>query len=324
MTRPSISVALCTYNGAAFLDAQLRSIRGQTLPPSEIVVSDDGSADTTVTVAETALAGFPEARVLRNEHPLGVVRNFQQAVTATHGDLIALSDQDDLWLPAKLERMAARFADDPGLLFLHTDARLIDGVGAPAGTTLFASLEVSRGDRDAVHAGGAFPVYLRRNLATGATVVFRRSLLEAALPFPEAWVHDEWLAIIAAALSGADLLEEPLTEYRRHGSNQIGVADPTLRGKVARVLQARGDRNRGLARRADVLVDRLQSLGERIPPATLELARRKRDFETARAAMPAARVRRAPVVLRLVVRSDYRRFASRGSADIIRDLLQPA
>lgn len=324
MTRPSVSVALCTYNGAAFLDAQLRSIRGQTLPPSEIVVSDDGSADTTVTVAETALAGFPEARVLRNEHPLGVVRNFQQAVTATHGDLIALSDQDDLWLPAKLERMIARFADDPGLLFLHTDARLIDGVGRPAGTTLFASLEVSRADRDAVHAGGAFPVYLRRNLATGATVVFRRSLLEAALPFPEEWVHDEWLAIIAAALSGADLLEEPLTEYRRHGSNQIGVADPTLRGKVARVLQARGDRNQGLARRADVLVERLQSLGERIPPATLALARRKRDFEAARAAMPAARVRRAPSVLGLVVRGDYPRFASRGSADIIRDLLQPA
>ena len=324
MTGPTVSVALCTYNGAPFVDAQLRSIRSQTRPPAEIVVSDDGSADTTVAVAETVLAGFPEARVIRNERPLGVVRNFQQAVTATHGDLIALSDQDDLWLPEKLERMSARFADDPGLLFLHTDARLIDGVGRPAGGTLFASLEVTQADRDAVHAGDAFRVYLRRNLATGATVVFRRSLLEATLPFPDEWVHDEWLAIIAAALSGADLLDEPLTEYRRHGSNQIGVADPTLRGKVARVLQARGDRNRGLARRAAVLVERLEALGDRIPAATLESARRKQAFEAERAAMPATRALRLPAIVRLAVRRDYERFASRGRADILRDLLQPA
>lgn len=324
MSGPSVSVALCTYNGAAFLDTQLRSIRAQTRPPAEIVVSDDGSADTTVAVAETALAGFPDARILRNEVALGVVRNFEQAVTATHGDLIALSDQDDVWMPDKLERMAARFADDPSLLFLHTDARLIDGVGRPAGTTLFESLEVSRADRDGIHAGDAFRIYLRRNLATGATVVFRRELLDMALPFPEEWVHDEWLAIIAAALSGVDLLEDPLTDYRRHGSNQIGVADPTLRGKAARVLQARGDRNRGLARRAQVLVTRLEALGERIPQDALELARRKREFETARAAMPAARVLRVPAVLRLAARGDYARFASRGTADIIRDLLQPA
>jgi len=324
VTGPSVSVALCTYNGAAFLDAQLRSIRAQTLTPTEIVLSDDGSDDTTVAVAGRALAGFPEARLLRNPHPLGVVRNFEQAVTATHGELIALSDQDDLWALEKLQRMAARFADDPRLLLLHTDARLIDGVGAPSGATLFGSLEVTRTDLDAVHAGDAFRVYLRRNLATGATVVFRRSLLEAALPFPEEWVHDEWLAIIAAALSGADVLEEQLTDYRRHGSNQIGVADPTLRGKVARVLQTRGDRNRGLARRAALLVERLEALGDRIPPATLDLARDKHAFEATRAAMPAMRLARLPAVARLALLRDYRRFASRGNADIARDLLQPA
>lgn len=324
MTLPSVSVALCTYNGAAFVDAQLRSIRAQTLPPAEIVVSDDGSTDTTVAVVESALAGGPEARVLRNESPLGVVANFQQAVSATHGELIALSDQDDLWLPQKLERMATRFADDPALLFLFTDARLIDGVGRPAGASLFESLEVARGDRDAIHAGEAFRVLLRRNLATGATVVFRRSLLEAALPFPAEWVHDEWLAILAAALNGVDLLDEPLTEYRRHGSNQIGVVDPTLQGKVARVLQPRGDRNRGLARRADVLVGRLEQLGDRVPAAVVEQAGRKLAFETARAGMPRARILRIPTIIRLALRGEYGRFASRGRADILRDLLQPA
>lgn len=320
----SVSVALCTHNGAAFLDAQLRSILTQTRPPSEIVVSDDASSDTTVGVARAALAGFPRVRLIENASPLGVVRNFQQAVTAAEGDLIALSDQDDLWLPGKLERMAALFAEEPGLLFLHTDARLIDDRGEPTGGTLFASLEVSRADLEALHDGDAFPVFLRRNLATGATVVFRRDLLEAALPFPEEWVHDEWLAIVAAALGGADALEEPLTDYRRHDSNQIGVADPTLRGKIARVLQVRGDRNRSLARRAAVLVERLEALGDRVPSATLELARRKQAFEAARASMPSLRVARVPAVIRLAVRRDYERFASRGRADILRDLLQPA
>ncbi|WP_374007743.1 glycosyltransferase family 2 protein [Leifsonia sp. LS-T14] len=319
-----VSVALCTYNGAAFVGEQLDSILAQTRRPAEIVVSDDASGDTTVAVVRAALAGFSEASVLENAHPLGVVGNFQQAVTAAHGELIALSDQDDRWLPEKLERMSARFAADPSLLFLHTDARLIDDRGAPTGTTLFQSLEVSAADRDAVHAGEAFAVYLRRNLATGATVVFRRSLLEAALPFPAEWVHDEWLAIIAAALSGADLMEECLTDYRRHDANQIGVADPTLRGKVGRVLQPRGDRNRGLARRAEVLVQRLETLGDRIPAGTLELARRKLTFEATRAAMPALRVGRLAAVARLATRGDYERFASRGRADIVRDVLQPA
>jgi len=137
-------------------------------------------------------------------------------------------------------------------------------------------------------------------------------------------VHDEWLAIIAGALSGADLLKEPLTDYRRHGSNQIGVSDPTVRGKVARVLQSRGERNRGLARRAQVLVTRLEALGERVPAETLELSRRKQTFESTRAAMPTARLLRAPAVARLAARGDYARFASRGNADVIRDLLQPA
>ena len=272
-----------------------------------------------------ALAGFPEARVLENAHPLGVVGNFQQAVTATRGDLIALSDQDDRWLPGRLERMAARFDADPSLLFLHTDARLIDDVGAATGTH---ALRVAGGRRaptaKPVHAGEAFRVYLRRNLATGATVVFRRSLLEAALPFPEEWVHDEWLAIIAAAVGHVQVMREATIDYRQHGANEIGVAEPTLRHKLRRILEPRAGRYQVLADRFAVLASRLETLGDAVPDRYVTAARAKARFESRRAAMPANRLRRAAAVLRLARTGDYARYASRGRADILRDLVQPA
>ncbi|SFO04845.1 glycosyltransferase family 2 protein [Mycetocola miduiensis] len=319
-----LSVAICTYNGAAYVEEQLRTILSQSRQPTEIVVSDDGSTDNTVALVTGLLENSGvRHRILENATALGVSKNFEHAVLATTGDIVVLSDQDDIWHPQRLERACAEFDARPDLTVLFSDARMVDATGASLGYVLFDALEISAADRKAIHAGSGFPTLLRRNVATGATMAFRRSLLEVAAPFPVEWVHDEWLAILAAAVGQIDLLEEPLIDYRQHGANQIGAREPSLGHKIRRVLEPRGNRNRDLAVRTGILVEKLASLGGAVKPADLTAARGKLRIERMRADLPANRMARILPVLSEARSGDYARFTSQGSTEILRDLFQP-
>lgn len=319
-----ISVALCTHNGARYLPAQLESILGQTVPPDEIVLSDDASTDDTVAIAEAIVAQHPgvRLRVLRNLTPLGVTKNFEQAVLATEGDLIVLSDQDDIWYPNRIERAAAEFVHRPELLLLHGDARLVDADGEPLGSDLFEALEATSWELDSIAQGRAIDVFLRRNLALGAATMFRRSLLETAVPFDAGWVHDEWLAVIAAATGSGTVgfIPEPIIDYRQHGANQIGVRKLSLRGKIRRLMQPRRERNRRLLAAFEHLTARLEQLG--VSPEVLAAAVQKVEHERVRNGLPRARVLRIVPVLREVRTGRYR-TKGRGAPDVLRDLVQP-
>ena len=326
MTPIAVSVALCTRNGARFLPQQVRSICTQLWLPRQIVLSDDGSTDSSVasvreTIAQCGVAKAVELTVFENTTPLGVTRNFEQAVRACRHELIALSDHDDVWHPGRLARMAAHFLSRPDLLLLHTDAQLVDAQGAPLGMTLFDALEVRPAELAAIAEGRAFDVLLRRNLVTGATAVFRRSLLEAALPFPKEWVHDEWLAAIAAATGRMDVLPEPLIDYRQHASNQIGARRPTFAEKIAKACAPRGSKHIERLHRAQALLDRLQSMPDRIPDAYLQAQRGKVAHQRFRAGLPAWRPARALPVLLEALRGRYDRFG-RGWHAIAQDLLE--
>lgn len=322
---PSVSVALCTYNGAEFIEQQLLSILRQSMLPDEIVISDDGSTDETLRIVESVWSAHRKPNVtltlLANDRALGVSRNFEQAVSACTGELIALSDQDDVWREDRLVVMTDQFVKNPHLRLLFTDAQLVDADLHPLQHSLFEALEISQHELSSIREGGAFATLLRRNLVTGATVVFRQDLLAQARPFAEGWVHDEWLAAIAAATGEIDWLPQQLVDYRQHGTNQIGVTAPTLRYKVKRVLEPRGDRNQRLAERSVELVRRLVALG--VPDSAVTLAEHKSEFEAARAALPAARLARVARIVRLARAGEYAQFASKGNADILRDLLQP-
>jgi glycosyltransferase involved in cell wall biosynthesis len=321
VTDSRLSVALCTHNGERFIAAQLRSVLRQSVFPEQIVVSDDDSTDRTLEHVRLVLTGAAlEAVWIENRPPLGVTKNFEGAIAAATGDLIALSDQDDVWHQDKLARAMRVFDADPDALYLFTDARLIDADGAPLGLSLFESLGVSEAELGSIEAGEALPVLLRRNLATGATVVFRRELLDLALPFPDSWVHDEWLATVAALHGGLRVLREQTIDYRQHGANEIGVNEPTLAYKVSRMLRPRGDRNRELARKFGDLASWAAGRGysEEICARLSE----KAAFERARAEAPGIRIARLPRVLALAARGLYPRYASQGWLDVVRDLLQ--
>lgn len=317
----TISVALCTHNGARHLERQLRSILDGSRVPDEIVLSDDASSDATLDIARGVLAGSGVAhRILENARALGVTANFEQAVRATSGDVIVLADQDDVWHPDRLARLEAALTAGNALL-RHSDARLVDDAGGDLGTTLFVRLRVRADELAAVDGGRAFETYLRRNLATGATTGFRRELLDDALPFPAEWVHDEWLAILAAARESIVIEHTPEIDYRLHGGNQIGVAEPTLRYRIARVLGDSGDRAALLARRSEVLAERLAARGL---AAAAVRASEKARFERRRSRLPALRVARLPGIIGGLLGGGYRRYASQRSLDALRDLFRPA
>lgn len=330
MCQLTVSVALCTHNGASYLDRQLLSILGQSRPPDEIVLSDDASNDDSVGIAERTVASWrrdhPEStvrfKVRRNPVALGVVANFEQALLLCSGDLLALSDQDDLWVPCRLETMAAEFARRPDLDLLHSDARLVDASGADLGTTLLGTLGVADAEKEVVHTGRALELLLRRNIVTGATTVLTRRLLERALPFPAAWVHDEWLAVVAAATGGVDLLEETLVDYRQHASNQIGVTTLDVAGRLGRLRAPRTQRNRRLLARAEALAARAPGFEPAPSPVVLSAVAAKLVHERMRSTLPAGYALRVLPVLREWSTGRYSRFG-RGLQDVLRDLVQP-
>ncbi len=324
MTSPGqVSVALASFNGERYIAEQLRSILDQTRLPDEIVVSDGGSRDDTVRVAREVLgaaAHGTRVEIIADGARLGVTENFDRAIAATRGAFIALSDQDDRWHRDRLARGLVQL-ERPDVLLAGGNAVLVAADGTALPLDLFTALGIGPSEVDILGGPDAFALLLKRNLVTGATVMFRRELLDVARPLPAEWVHDEWLTILAAALGSVGMDADPLIDYRQHGANEIGVQAPTLRYRIRRMLEPRGDRYRTLARRSQLLAERVSNLP--VPTRYRELAARKAAFESVRAGYGVSRLSRIRPVLAGLRAGSYRELSSQGSLDVARDLLQP-
>src|SRR5207244_12381537 len=152
----TISVAMCTFNGSRFVAEQLTSIAAQTRPPDELIICDDCSSDETPKLVEAFIrtATFP-VQLQVNEQNLGLTRNFERAIGLCKGDFIALSDQDDVWLPEKLARMESVFTSSPDLGLVFSDAELVDENRSLLGKRLWDSLGLSREERKRLREGKA-------------------------------------------------------------------------------------------------------------------------------------------------------------------------
>lgn len=216
-----ISVALCTFNGARYLEQQLESICAQSLYPCELVACDDGSSDRTADIlADFALhAPFP-VHVCINDERLGVVGNFHKAIRLCCGDLFAFADQDDVWLPHKLESAQRKIREsvDPAKTLYCTRLRYVNSALEDIAPS---SVPLKVGFHNAI----------AENIATGCSVVFgseiRRRFLCAA---PEIMVmHDWWAYLIASAYGEVIFDSEPGVLYRQHGQNVTGWESKPLK-----------------------------------------------------------------------------------------------
>jgi glycosyltransferase involved in cell wall biosynthesis len=261
-------------------------------------------------------------RLMRNRHNLGYVANFENALADASGDVLLLCDQDDVWHADKLAVLVTAFERRPGLLLLCSDARRVDEAGADLRRSLFEVLAVDSSERQRIHAGRGFEVLLRRSLATGATMALRRPLLADALPFPEGWVHDEWLAIIAAARGGFDCVERPLVDYRQHADNQIGMPERGWMAKWRDLRRPRAAMIEGLIGRDELLCQRLRALADAVPEAYLRQAADKLDHLRVRTVMHGgAPWSRAGRVVHETFTGRYKRYGT-GWRSALRDLLR--
>lgn len=225
-----ISIAMATYNGARYIADQIESIAKQTRPPDELIVSDDCSSDETIeTLKSIARQCFFPVRISVNEKRLGYALNFASAISLCSGDLIMLSDQDDYWLPQKIERVISFFEENPCTMVLVNDAELADESLHPVGATKIDRLRAAGLNLD--------------DFSTGCCTSFRSEILPLILPIPaEYTAHDTWIHSIGRWLGRRSVLCEVLQYLRRHGSNASDSMTSSLDGNSFSMIHVRRKR----------------------------------------------------------------------------------
>ncbi len=202
-----ISIAMATYNGAKYLQKQLDSFLCQTRQPDELVVCDDGSTDATLAILEVFRQQAPFAvRIYRNETNLGYIKNFEKVLSLCVGDLIFLSDQDDVWFANKLEMVSGILAISPSVHILINDQEITDGNLVSSGRTIFVNSKALGYGADWI--------------TSGCCTAITRQFRDLVIPFPANLIpHDNWLHRVGVTLGVRKVLPEVLQYYRRHDEN---------------------------------------------------------------------------------------------------------
>lgn len=231
-----VSIALASYDGAAFVEEFLESLARQTRRPDELVVCDDCSQDDTPARVERFAERAPfHVTLERNPRNLGSTPNFEKALGLCSGDVILFADQDDVWHDNKIETLVDVFETNPRVGLAFSNGRVVDARLEPLGHDLWSALGFGPGERARVRAGEATAVFARHVVAAGTTAAFRASYRDLYLPFPDlSDCHDSWVAFLIAAVAEVRALEEPLIDYRLHGGNQIGIHRLSLREQIER------------------------------------------------------------------------------------------
>lgn len=207
-TKPQVSVVLCTYNGANFLAVQLDAVLQQSWPIHELVVVDDASTDATFTILETFAQQHACIRLFRNPEQLGYNKNFERALTLATGDVLAITDQDDVWHPQKIERMLAAWTDGSPLIYCDSIRFWGEIPEKPKPGRLMNRVWGTDPRKLALY-----------NTVCGHALLLRRSLLPLALPFDKDIYYDWWLALVATCNGGVAYLPEILVYQRQHQHN---------------------------------------------------------------------------------------------------------
>ncbi len=206
--KPYVSIAMATFNGASYVQQQLESFSKQTVLPDEVIVSDDGSTDSTVPLIRQFAINAPfSIRVLENSSTVGYAQNFSRVLTECRGDIVFLSDQDDYWLPAKIERILRQFGENKNVQLVFHDLEYCRDDLSTIGQTKLARMR------------GVFD--LEKEYVVGMATALRGEFLRLCLPVPCApnIAHDNWLHDCARLTGGKLILDEVLALYRRHTAN---------------------------------------------------------------------------------------------------------
>lgn len=219
-----VDILLATYNGSKYVSDQIESILAQTYQDWVLLIHDDGSKDDTVALLESYENKYPDKIELIRDGVCtgGAKQNFSHLLGFSKSDYIMFCDQDDIWLPQKIERtlsaMRSAETENPGVpILVHSDLTVVD-----------VNLNVLT---ESMFKGQRLSARLQRldqllmcNSITGCTVMFNRELLKRSPAIPdEAIMHDWWLGCVTLNSSGIVVfVDEPLIMYRQHQENTVG------------------------------------------------------------------------------------------------------
>lgn len=329
-----ISIAMCTYNGAKYLQEQLESIARQTCQPHELIICDDGSIDSTTEIIEAFKKDCDfKVKIYRNGKNLGSTKNFEQAILLCEGDIIFLADQDDVWRADKIKKVVALFLKSPNLNLVFTDAIMVDEHLSSLGTTIWESTNFKRRKVKQFIKGNALKILVNQYVVTGATMAFRSYLKDIIVPIHKEWIHDGWIAIFAAATGDVGLINEPLIFYRRHSSQQVGI--PVKKSKVRQIMGSENplkseyqpfvSNNDHLCLVLKRFIE-LNKIGKLTDDIILRFksemlqVNEKINYMYERSHLPKKKFKRLPIILSNLAANRYHRF-SNGFLTAIKDLL---
>lgn len=223
-----LSVAMCTYNGAQFVEEQLKSILDQEQPVNEIVVCDDGSKDDTLTIVQKIAKEYPhvEWNIQQNSPNLGVTKNFEKAISLCTGDIVFLSDQDDIWHCDKTRVITEYFEENPDKNIVFSDANLVGSDGQQISNYSLLDTVLLKPYSSLWDDGLIFEILNIRNIATGATMAFRRICTCNFIPFDndKYILHDYQIAISGCKNNTLGIIRKQLVDYRQHANNMVGIS----------------------------------------------------------------------------------------------------
>ena len=265
---PLISIVMATYNGEKYLREQVESLLAQSYPTLEFIFVDDASSDSSAKILQEYALSDSRIRLVTNPENQGLLATFEKGIRAAKGEMIALSDQDDVWMPEKIRLLAGAIGSHS---MIYADSALTDAAGFVIGKF---------SDRNHLCDYSTGLHYVFGTKAMGHAMLFKREIIDIALPFPDYVGHDYILGFAAASLNGVSYFPATLVNYRQHSSNTMGA--DLSKGK--KNYNTREERNARIVKRLNLLAERC--------PAGLEreiLRELARDFASTTIA---ARLRR--------------------------------
>lgn len=228
-----VSVVMATYNGERFLEQQINSVLTQTVKPAEIIVCDDDSTDNTIAILEK-FSNNHSLTYYRNAKRIGVVENFKKAVSlAAPGNYIALCDQDDIWLPQKIEKSIEALSKiDDGIspAMIYSDLILINSNEQ----VLNPSVDNELGHDKYKH---CLETLLFGNFVLGCTIMMNESMRAffSDIPDNKAFNHDTWITFVAFTFGKVSRLDRPYIRYRKHGDN-VTFSNHKKKNRTERIM----------------------------------------------------------------------------------------
>lgn len=216
-----IDILLATYNGEKYIQEQLDSILNQTYTNFNLYISDDCSSDSTVDILKEYEKKDSRIKVFVQEKNLGYVLNFEFLLKQVTSDYYMLSDQDDVWLPEKVEKSYNKLVKE-NLDLVFTDLEIVDKNLNKIHDSMFKFLKIDK----RIKKYNDYRLLYLDNCATGCTIISRSKFLDLILPVPSTTkylIHDYWIALVVSMYGRISYIDEPLIKYRQHGNNQVGT-----------------------------------------------------------------------------------------------------